>query len=103
MPKRKQKRKGGSEEKRRAEGTSSSRERTDLREFSPFEQFFAGTPLQVVPYRDWFTGIITSVSPSLQVYPCGEVPARARQKSLALRLSTGLMAVGGPRQLGLFL
>jgi len=31
MPKRKQKKEGRSEEKRRAEGTSSSRERADLR------------------------------------------------------------------------
>jgi hypothetical protein len=36
MPKRKQKREGRSEEKRRAEGASSSRERADLRgEASP--------------------------------------------------------------------
>jgi hypothetical protein len=53
MSKRKQKREGRTEEKRGAEGTSSSRERADLRGrgLSPSEQFFAGTSLQVFPYR----------------------------------------------------
>jgi hypothetical protein len=59
MLKRMQKREGRSEEKRRAEGTSSSRERADLRRRG-FPR--PDSSLQVLPHRTFLTGLIRPVS-----------------------------------------
>jgi hypothetical protein len=60
MPKRMQKREGRSEEKRRAEDTSSSLERADLRGLLRLD-----SSLQVHPHRDRLTGIIRPVRKNL--------------------------------------
>ena len=62
MPKRMQKKKGRSKEKRRAEGTSSSRERADLRRRG-FPR--PDSSLQVHPHRDRLTGLISPVRKNL--------------------------------------
>jgi len=69
MPKRKQKREGRSEEKRRAEGTSSYiLLETDLRGLLRPDRY-----LQVLPHRTWPTGLITPVSKYLRVNTCRRV------------------------------
>jgi hypothetical protein len=66
MPKRKQKKEEGSEEKRRAEGTSSSRERTDLRGRGlPSRAEYLNGSLQVFLHRSRLTGLIIPVSQAL--------------------------------------
>ena len=94
MSKRKQKKEEGSEEKRRAEGTSSSRERADLRG--------RGLPrpnssLQVLPYRYRFTGLIMPVSLSLWGSTCKGLVERGHAPNSLSRLlqRLGLGLKGG--------
>jgi hypothetical protein len=66
MPKRKQKREGRSEEKRKAEDISSSRERADLRRRDlPSRAGHPNGSLQVLLHRSRLTGLIIPVSLSL--------------------------------------